>query len=162
MKGLCFSLQESLFSKELSVKMNGEDGEAASPLQRRTGWERAIRGSCWKELRVHKAHMMRRVQERMDWWRVKVKIINKEKGTKAACEWTNWKRGERIDRERSQWMQEKEREKGVDEKKSQEDSRNPERICQLLLALILMEARALLPLTHLALIPALLSKLFKL
>lgn len=47
-------------------------------------------------------------------------------------------------------------------KRSQGDCRNPERICQLLLALILMEASAPLPLTHLALIPALLSKLFKL
>lgn len=44
----------------------------------------------------------------------------------------------------------------------QEASRNPEKICQLSLALIVMEAGTDLPLTHLALIPALLSKLFKL
>ncbi len=66
----------------------------------------------------------------------------------------------RIERETKET--ERERERVDKKKKSQEDCRNPERICQLSLALILMEASAPLPLTHLALIPALLSKLFKL
>lgn len=59
-------------------------------------------------------------------------------------------------------VRETERERERELIKRQEDYRIPERICQLSLALILMEASAPLPLTHLALIPALLSKLFKL
>lgn len=66
------------------------------------------------------------------------------------------------ERERERDDDEKKGDDNKKRKKKQEDCKNPERICQLSLALILMEASAPLPLTHLALIPALLSKLFKL
>lgn len=76
--------------------------------------------------------------------------------------WTRKTVNGRGKKRRKEGERERGRRGGPDRKRSQEDCRNPERICQLLLALILMEASAPLPLTHLALIPALLSKLFKL
>lgn len=79
--------------------------------------------------------------------------------------WTILKGGRKwLGKQDSEWMEDRNRDagshrkrerRGVDQKK--QDCRNPERICQLSLGLILMEASAPLPLTHVALIPVLLS-----
>lgn len=98
---------------------------------------------------------------------MEVKPINKKtRGGDRKWADDHWEKRKQVDTEKGHGEDRADGEQGSADgkkkKRRQEDGGNPERICQLSLALILMEASALPPLTHLALIPALLSKLFKL